>query len=312
MIPGEATALPVVELIEAAKTFGPVTALDRITLRVEPGEAVAVLGPNGAGKTTAISLMLGLRTPTAGCARLFGRDPREPSSRERVGVMLQESGVPATLTVREVLELFRRLYQRPLSARAALEAAGLNAEANARVGDLSGGQRQRLYFALAIVGNPEALFLDEPTVGLDVQSRRAFWRQIREMVDAGKTLVLTTHYLEEADALADRIVVINRGQIIAEGSPAAIKGQVGGKMIRFRAPGTSEDALWQLPGVRRVSQMADRFALYATEPEALLARLFQEGLAITDLEVVGISLDEAFLALTGDRGTGETEKERMS
>jgi ABC-2 type transport system ATP-binding protein len=312
MIPGEATALPVVELIEAAKTFGPVTALDRITLRVERGEAVAVLGPNGAGKTTAISLMLGLRTPTAGCARLFGRDPREPSSRERVGVMLQESGVPATLTVREVLELFRRLYQRPLSARAALEAAGLNAEANARVGDLSGGQRQRLYFALAIVGNPEALFLDEPTVGLDVQSRRAFWRQIREMVDAGKTLVLTTHYLEEADALADRIVVINRGQIIAEGSPAAIKGQVGGKMIRFRAPGTSEDALRQLPGVRRVSQMADRFALYVTEPEALLARLFQEGLAITDLEVVGISLDEAFLALTGDRGTGETEKERMS
>ncbi|MBX6771803.1 MAG: ABC transporter ATP-binding protein [Chloroflexi bacterium] len=307
-MPGEAPILPVVELIEATKTFGPVKALDQITLRVARGEAVAVLGPNGAGKTTAISLMLGLRTPTAGCARLFGRDPREPSSRERVGVMLQESGVPATLTVREVLELFRRLYRRPLSAGAALAAAGLDAEAGARVGNLSGGQRQRLYFALAIAGNPEVLFLDEPTVGLDVQSRCAFWRRIRQMVEAGKTLVLTTHYLEEADALADRIVVIDRGRIIAEGSPAAIKSQVGGKTIRFRAPGASEDDLQRLPGVRRIHRAADRFTLYATEPEALLAHLFQAGLAITDLEVVGISLDEAFLTLTGDRITEETER----
>lgn len=292
---------PPVELTEATKTFGPVTALDRVDLRVRPGETVAVLGPNGAGKTTAISLMLGLRAPTSGSARLFGRDPREPSSRERVGVMLQESGVPSTLKVREALELFRRLYRRPTSVAAALEAAGLEEKAGARIGDLSGGQRQRLYFALAIVGDPELLILDEPTVGLDVESRHGFWKQIRQMVADRKTVVLTTHYLEEADALADRIVVIDHGRIIAEGSPAAIKSRVGGKTIRFRADGVGEDDLRRLPGVRRVNRTADGFELYSLEAEATLARLFQEGIVISDLEVVGARLEEAFLAITGRR-----------
>ncbi len=301
MVSMAANGRPAVELTEATKTFGPVKALDRIDLRVQPGETVAVLGPNGAGKTTAISLMLGLRAPTSGSARLFGRDPREPSSRERVGVMLQESGVPSTLKVREALELFRRFYRRPTSVAAALEAAGLEEKAGARIGDLSGGQRQRLYFALAIVGDPELLILDEPTVGLDVESRHGFWKQIRQMVADGKTVVLTTHYLEEADALADRIVVIDHGRIIAEGSPAAIKSRVGGKTIRFRASGVGEDDLRRLPGVRRVNRTADGFELYSLEAEATLARLFQEGIVISDLEVVGARLEEAFLAITGRR-----------
>ncbi|MDQ2741930.1 MAG: ABC transporter ATP-binding protein, partial [Chloroflexota bacterium] len=222
---------------QVTKTFGTVRALDGVTLRVEPGETVAVLGPNGAGKTTALSLMLGLRAPTSGSAALFGRNPREPSSRRRSGVMLQESGVPDTIKVGEAIELFRRLYAHPMSRRDALQVAGLEEQAGARVGNLSGGQKQRLYFGLAIAGNPDVLFLDEPTVGLDVEARRRFWEQIDRMVEQGKTLVLTTHYLEEADALADRIVVIDHGKVIAEGSPAAIKGRLGGKTVRFHAPG---------------------------------------------------------------------------
>lgn len=290
---------PAVELIGVSKTFGAVRALDQVDLRVQPGETVAVLGPNGAGKSTAITLMLGLRAPTTGQARLFGQDPRALASRRRVGVMLQESGVPSTLAVSEVLELFRRLYRRPISVATALQAADLSEKASAQVGHLSGGQRQRLYFALAIIGNPDLLFLDEPTVGLDVEARRAFWEQIGRMAHEGKTVVLTTHYLEEADALADRVVVIDHGRIIAEGSPAAVKAQVGGKVIRFRAPTLSEDQARHLPGVQRVSRTADRVALYALEPEVALARIFQDGITISDLEVVGAGLEEAFLALTG-------------
>ena len=291
-----------VELNNAAKTFGAVQALKGIDLAVQPGETVALLGPNGAGKTTAISLMLGLRAPTTGSAALFGRDPRDPASRARIGVMLQESGVPDTLKVREVAELFRRLYRRPMSVEAALHIAQLEAKANVLVATLSSGQKQRLYFALAVVGNPDLLFLDEPTVSLDVEARRAFWEQIGIMVAAGKTIVLTTHYLEEADALADRIVVINHGLIVAEGTPGEIKRRVGAKRVRFRAPGLDDARLSLLPGVQRAARVADMVEVYTLEPEALLATLFVENLAIHELEVVGAGLEEAFVSLTSPRG----------
>src|SRR3954451_13268058 len=209
---GVGALMPAVELRDATKTFGTVRALQGISLAVQPGETVALLGPNGAGKTTAISLMLGMRRATAGTAAIYGRDPRDPASRARVGVMLQESGVPHTLKVSEVVELFRRLYQRPITVQAALATAGLTEKANALTANLSGGQHQRLFFALAIVGDPDILFLDEPTVSLDVESRQAFWAQIDEFVRRGKTIILTTHYLEEADALADRIIVTGSGR----------------------------------------------------------------------------------------------------
>ena len=289
---------PAVELTNATKTFGPVQALKGVSLAVQPGETVAFLGPNGAGKTTAISLMLGLRSPTSGSAAIFGQNPRNPANRSRIGVMLQESGVPTTLKVREVVELFRRLYPRPLSAASVLEAAQLGEKADALTANLSGGQRQRLYFALALVGDPDVLFLDEPTVALDVESRRVFWEHIGALVRRGKTLVLTTHYLEEADALADRIVVINQGAIVAEGTPREIKARVGGKNVRFRAPGLSDATLAGLPEVARFSRAADRVEIYTLQPEAVLGELFRRGLAISELEVVGAGLEEAFVSIT--------------
>ena len=293
---------PAVELLGAHKTFGPVQALQGIDLAVYPGETVALLGPNGAGKTTAISLMLGLRAPSSGTATLFGRDPREPRSRTRIGVMLQESGVPHTLKVREVAEMFRRLYPQPHSVAEALHIAQLDDKANSLVANLSGGQRQRLYFALAIIGNPDVLFLDEPTVALDVEARHAFWEQVSGMVGAGKTVVLTTHYIEEADALADRIVVIDKGVIVAEGSPIAIKARVGGKRVRFRAPGLTNAALQRLPEAERTSRVGDMIEIITLQPEALLATLFAQGIALSELEVVGAGLEAAFRAITTTQG----------
>src|SRR5205807_316600 len=198
---------PPSELIDAHKTYGSVEALRGVDVAIEPRELVAMLGPNGAGKTTAISLMLGLRRPTAGSARLFGLDPTERRARSRCGVMLQESGVDTALHVRELVELFRSYYPRPMPAERAIGLAGLQEQARVPAGKLSGGQRQRLYYALAICGDPEVLFLDEPTVGMDVESRRAFLSSIEEFAANGRTIVLTTHYLEEADQLAQRIVV---------------------------------------------------------------------------------------------------------
>jgi ABC-2 type transport system ATP-binding protein len=301
MVNSHEQAVPAAELRDAAKTFGNVRALQGVSLAVRQGETVALLGPNGAGKTTAISLLLGMRRPTAGSAKLFGRDPRDLASRLRTGVMLQESGVPDTLKVGEVIELFRRLYPQPLSVADALAAAGLESKANALVTGLSGGQKQRLYFALAIVGDPDLLFLDEPTVGLDVEARQTFWSYINGMVGRGKTIVLTTHYLEEADALADRIVVIDRGRVIAEGTPAAIKARVGGKTVRFRTTGLDEARLALLTGVGDARRSGDRFEFYTLQAEDALGRLFAAGIDLRELEVVGAGLEEAFLAITRER-----------
>jgi ABC-2 type transport system ATP-binding protein len=287
-----------VELTNATKTFGSVRALKGVSLAVQPGETVAFLGPNGAGKTTAISLMLGLRSPTSGSAAIFGQNPRNPANRSRIGVMLQESGVPTTLKVREVVEMFRRLYPRPLSVAAVLEAAQIGEKAGALTANLSGGQRQRLYFALALVGDPDVLFLDEPTVALDVESRRVFWEHITALVRRGKTIVLTTHYLEEADALADRIVVINQGSIVAEGTPREIKARVGGKNVRFRAPGLADATLAGLPDVARFSRAGDSVEIYTLQPEAVLRELFRREVALSELEVVGAGLEEAFVSIT--------------
>jgi ABC-2 type transport system ATP-binding protein len=292
------TESPAIELRNATKRFGTVTALSNVSVAVAPGETVAMLGPNGAGKTTAVSLMLGMRRPSDGTARIFGGDPRVPLTRLRIGAMLQESGSPAMLTVRESVELFRTLYHRPISADAAIEAAQLGEKANARVATLSGGQRQRLYFALAIVGDPDVLFLDEPTAALDVESRRSFWEQITKLNERGKTILLTTHYLEEADALADRIIVINRGVIVAEGSPAEIKARASGKHVRFVADGMSREWLASLPGVQSVTLSGNQWTLYTMQPEAVLQAIFARNATISELEVQGVGLEEAVLSLT--------------
>ncbi len=207
--------------------YGNIPALRDVTLAVEPGETLALLGPNGAGKTTAIRLLLGLQRPTAGTALLFGTDPAEPRNRRRSGAMLQVSGVPVTLTVSELITLFASYYPHPLSLAQTLDAASLERLAKRRVSQLSGGEKQRLFFALAICGDLDILFLDEPTVGLDIETRQLMWAQIRNFVARGRSVLLTTHYLGEADALADRIALITGGSLVAQGTTAAIKAHAG-------------------------------------------------------------------------------------
>jgi ABC-2 type transport system ATP-binding protein len=275
-----------------------VEALRGVDLAIRPGEVVAMLGPNGAGKTTSISLMLGLRQPTAGEVRLFGLPPTDRRARSRCGVMLQESGTTAVLTVAEIVDLFRAYYPAPLPVARTIAMAGLTDQAGARVGTLSGGQRQRLYFALAICGDPEILFLDEPTVGMDVEARRAFVASIQTLAAAGKTIVFTSHYLREAEELAGRIVVIDRGTVIADASPRELKARVPGKKITVIAGRPLSRA--DLDGLPAsvMSLDGDRASLLSNEPVAVLRELFRRGVDVVDLEVSGADLEEAFLALT--------------
>jgi len=291
-----------VELVGVRKDFGAVRALDNVDLRIERGEAVAILGPNGAGKTTAISLMLGMRSPTTGRVRFAGMDPASRRARSLRGAMLQDSGVPSTLTVRELVNLFRSYYPFPMAADEALSLAGLTGEARKHTGALSGGQRQRLYFALAVCGNPPVLFLDEPTVAMDVASRIAFLDTIAAYAAAGRTVVLTTHFMEEADQVARRIVVIDRGHVIADATPAEIKARAAGRRVRFRTAEPGRGLLDGLP-VRGLRVTDDAVQFLAETPEPVLAELFRRGAHIRDLEVGGADLEDAFLALTGGTPT---------
>jgi ABC-2 type transport system ATP-binding protein len=294
-------AIPAVELIDVRKNFGHLEALRGVSLHIEQGEVVAILGPNGAGKTTCINLMLGLRRPTAGTARLFGVLPEDRRARSRCGVMLQESGLLSQLRVRELVDLFGSYYPHPMTPEKAIAIAGLQDQSKMPASKLSGGQRQRLYFALAVCGDPEAIFLDEPTVGMDVEARRAFLDVIRTFGESGKTIVLTTHYLEEADELADRIVVFDQGRVIADASPSEIKSQVAGKRISFATAAPVPEVY--LAGLEVVSmeREADRVRILSSTPEEVLWRLHQRGVEIRDLEVTGVNLEDAFVSLTSHR-----------
>jgi ABC-2 type transport system ATP-binding protein len=292
---------PAAQLVDATKKYGSVEALKGISLDIELGEVVAMLGPNGAGKTTSISLLLGLRKPTSGKALLFGLKPDDLNARSRVGVMLQESGIPTVLKVRELVDLFRSYYPKPMARDRAIAMAGLEEKANAQVKELSGGQKQRLYFALAVCGDPDVLFLDEPTVGMDVEGRRSFIERIAEFIQMGRTVVLTTHYLEEADQLAKRVVVIDRGVVIADASPQEIKAKVAGKRVRFAATVTEKD-LDGLP-VSASTIQDHRVQLLTNQPEAVLRELFRRGVEMSDLEVSGADLEDAFISLTTHKAT---------
>jgi len=281
------------------KNYGDVRALRGVDFQVRAGEVVALLGPNGAGKTTAVKLLLGLLQPNTGKVRVFGGNPTNPENRMRTGAMLQVAKVPETLKVREHIDLFSSYYQNPMPAQQVLAAAGLEKLSDRKFGDLSGGQRQRVLFALAICGDPDLLFLDEPTVGLDVEARRMLWEEIRRMVVRGKTVLLTTHYLQEADALADRVAVINKGEIIAEGTPAEIKAKTAGKRIRC-VTSLSVNHLQQIRGVTEVKEDREAVVIHAAEAEAVVRELLARDSQLSGLEITTAGLEEAFLALTQD------------
>ena len=279
--------------------YGDVVALDGLHLEIRAGEVLAVLGPNGAGKTTAIGLLLGSLRVQEGTVRVFGRDPGAVPVRMRRGAMLQVSGVPDTLTVAEHLELFCSYYPAPLPVSRLLAMAGLEELGARRYGRLSGGQKQRVMFALALAGDPELVFLDEPTTGLDVAARRSLWNEIRGLKAAGRTAVLTTHYLEEADALADRIAVIHQGRVVAEGTPAEIKSRTADRRVRC-VTRVGRDEVAALPGVVRVEVNGRRLEILTAQPEDLLRTLLAWDPDLRDLHVTGAGLEDAFLTLVRD------------
>lgn len=286
------------ELANVTKRFGSVTALDSVSLSIRSGELVALLGANGAGKTTAVRLLLGLSRPAAGTARVFGADPSVAANRVRTGAMLQIGKVPETLRVREHIELFSSYYPHPLPPARVIEAAALNGLENRLFGELSGGQKQRVLFALAICGDPDLLVLDEPTAGLDIESRRALWHQIRLYLGSGRSVLLTTHYLEEADALASRVVVLDRGTVIAEGTPAQIKERAAGKKVRCSTSLTVAE-LRAMPFVASLTHAAGITEVLTVNAEAFVRELLSRDASVSGLEVTSAGLEEAFFELTG-------------
>lgn len=287
----------IASLRSVSKNYEAIHALRKVDFTVRAGELVALLGPNGAGKTTAVKLFLGLASPSAGTVSVFGGNPVRSEVRMRIGAMLQVAKVPETLRVREHIDLFSSYYMNPLPLAETLAIAGLEEIRDRVFGDLSGGQRQRLLFALSVCGDPDLLFLDEPTVGLDVEARRLLWTQIRKLVARGKTVLLTTHYLEEADALADRIVVINQGEIIAEGTPAEIKAKTSGRRIRC-VSSLDVETVRDMPGVLEVQETRGALEIRVREAEPVLRELLLRDAELSGIEVTSAGLEEAFLALT--------------
>ena len=297
--PSRAGTPPAPRAIEATglvKRYGDVSAVAGIDLTVETGSVVAVLGPNGAGKSTTLEMLIGLRRPTAGQVRIFGSAPER--AKAQFGAMLQESLAPEALTVAESVGLVASYYPRPLPVAEVLERSELTAKAGSRVGQLSGGQRQRLSFALAIVGDPRLLLLDEPTSALDVDARLRFWDQVRELAGRGRTIVLSTHNMAEAQTLAQRVVLVNRGVIVADGSPADVAALTGVQTVKLTTDASLSD-LSVLPSVREASiDPADgRIRLLTTAPEETLRVLFATGRLVRDLTVTDVDLESAFVSL---------------
>ncbi|SFE77070.1 ABC-2 type transport system ATP-binding protein [Paenibacillus catalpae] len=287
-----------IELDQVSKIYQGKKAVDQLTLKVEKGTVIALLGPNGAGKTTTISMILGLKQPTSGTIKLLGGSPKDIKVRNRIGAMLQDVSVIDNLKVAETIELFRSYYSNPLSLPELLRISGLETEKDKMAASLSGGQQRRLGFALAAAGDPDIIFLDEPTVGMDVTSRQMFWDTIRSMAEKGRTVVLTTHYLEEADSLADRIVVINQGKVVADGSPSQIKAETTGRVISFTAGVTvTTEQLQALPGVIDVEWSGRRVKLHSRDTDQLIMKLIEQRFDMKDIEIQSGGLEDAFQAI---------------
>ena len=294
---------PAGELDRVTRRFGSVTAVDAVSVTIERGQMVALLGPNGAGKTTAVEILLGLSEPDEGGARLFGGRPADAVAAGRVGAMLQDGGLPRGVRVGELIGLIRGLYADPLPVTEVLRLTDLEAVAGRPVQRLSGGQRQRVRLALALAGNPDLLVLDEPTAALDVGARRAFWNQVRGHALRGRTVLFTTHRLEEADLVADRVLVISSGRLVADGTPDEIKAAaVRRSVVRFSADGLPEGVLEDLPAVEVVEASERRVAVHTTDADRTVRVLLRRAPQVRDLEVVRTGMEDAFLSLTTQQG----------
>ena len=287
-----------VALTGLTKSYGSVHAVDGVDLSINSGEMVAILGPNGAGKSTITELITGLVRPDSGEVRVFGGPPTAAVVTGRVGAMLQSGALLYDATTRDVLRLMHGLHVHPLPLDEVIELADLGSFLSTKSDKLSGGQAQRLRFALAIMPDPELLILDEPTVAMDVELRRAFWASMRKLSDGGRTVLFATHYLEEADQIADRIVVLDRGRIVADGTGAQIKSRVAGKMIMVAADGVRIEELALLPAVTSAEQEPRRIVLHTTDSDRTLRALVTNFPQAHDIEIASARLEDAFLALT--------------
>ncbi|MDA8355680.1 MAG: ABC transporter ATP-binding protein [Actinomycetota bacterium] len=288
-----------VDLQGVRKSFGAVHAVKGIDLAVRPGEVVAFLGPNGAGKTSTIDMILGLSRPSAGEVEVYGMAPRQAICRGLVSAVMQSGGLLKDFTVAETVDFTARLFAMSRPVAEVLERAGIAGIAGRRVAKCSGGEQQRLRFAMALLPDPELLILDEPTQGMDVEGRRDFWQAIRHDAAQGRTIVFATHYLEEADAYADRIVVIHKGEIVADGTAAQVKALASGRTVRATLPGADEAVLRAVPGAQGVEVRGDTVLIHAADTDTV-ARHLLNNTAAHDVEITARGLEEAFLALTGN------------
>ena len=296
----------VVSFENVSKHYGSLKAVDGLSLDLRKGETVALLGPNGAGKSTSLDMLLALRKPTSGKIKMFGSDPYHAVKSGQVGAMLQSGGLMPEVTVRELVTLVTGLHPRPVPVDTTLRRAGVAQIAEQRVDRLSGGQTQRVRFALAIVGDVDLIVLDEPTTAMDVETRRLFWASMKEEVAEGKTLLFATHYLEEADQAADRILVINRGRLLADGTPAEIKARAGAKQLSFRLGGVDEPFLLGLPGLVSLEIRNDVVHIQSRDSDATLYALLDAGYRPKEVEIGSLGLEQAFIAITAedDRSNG--------
>ncbi len=296
-----------VRLSNVHKSFGAVRAVRGVDLVIAPGEVVAFLGPNGAGKSTTVDVLLGLTRADAGTVRIFGTEPVRAVQAGRVGAMLQGGALLPDVTVRELVSVIAALHRRPIPVDHALRLAGISDIAGARTTKLSGGQAQRVRYALALVPDPDLLVLDEPTVAMDVEVRRSFWASMRTFTERGRTVLFTTHYLQEADAFADRVVVLADGVVVADGTGSEIKAATGGRTVSAALDGVDDDALALLPGVNAVERQGGRVLLRCNDSDACLRALIADHPAAHDIEVAAGNLEDAFLELT-QHGSREAQR----
>jgi ABC-2 type transport system ATP-binding protein len=283
-----------------SKSYGSVQAVRGIDISIDAGETVALLGPNGAGKSTTIDMILGLAEPDAGEVSVFDGTPNAAVDAGLVGAMLQTGALIRDLSVRELVDMVASLYPSPLPVAEALQLTGLADLADQRTQKLSGGETQRVRFAVALVANPKLLVLDEPTVAMDVESRRSFWATMRELAAHGRTVLFATHYLEEADAYADRAVLMAHGRVVADGPTNEIKARVGTRTIKATLPGADLEGLGALPGVNSVERRGEAVVLSCTDSDAAIRALLQVKPEARDIEIAAAGLEEAFVELTGD------------